>query len=276
MITFPNAKINLGLNVVAKRPDGYHDLETVFYPINLSDVLEVNERKSGDESYTLRVSGHLANGDAPEDNLVSKAYLLLKKDFPDLPSVDMRLCKHIPVGAGLGGGSSDAAHTLKLLNELFSLQLDERKLEGYAAQLGADCAFFIRNRAVLATGIGNVFEPLELSLAGCFFVLVKPDLSVSTREAYAHVVPRRSAYSLREIIHQPVETWKDRMKNDFEDSVFKQYPEIAVLKDRLYDLGAIYASMSGSGAAVYGIFNEAVVQVEAKFDGCFCQQGRLE
>ncbi|MBO5192029.1 MAG: 4-(cytidine 5'-diphospho)-2-C-methyl-D-erythritol kinase, partial [Bacteroides sp.] len=165
MITFPNAKINLGLNIIEKRPDGYHNLETIFYPINLQDALEVTRRENNDKEYTLHISGALLEGE-PEDNLVVKAYKLLKKDYPGLLPVDIHMYKHIPAGAGLGGGSSDAACMIKLLNDKFSLRLSTERMEEYAAKLGADCAFFIRNKPVFATGIGNLFEPVELSLKG--------------------------------------------------------------------------------------------------------------
>lgn len=275
MITFPNAKINLGLNVIEKRPDGYHNLETVFYPINLQDALEVTRREKGGCEYTLRVSGTPIDGE-PDSNLVVKAYKLLKEHYPAMQPVDIHMYKHIPVGAGLGGGSSDAAYMIKLLNDKFSLGMTTEQMEEYAARLGADCAFFVRNRPVFATGIGNVFEPVEVSLRGYYIVLVKPDIFVSTRDAYAEIKPARPAVSLKEMVDLPVAAWKDCMKNDFEEPVFRKYPEIAAIKDKLYDLGAVYASMSGSGSSVYGIFDEPVENVEDKFCGCFCRQRALE
>lgn len=275
MITFPNAKINLGLNIIEKRPDGYHNLETIFYPINLQDALEVTRRENGGDECTLHISGALLEGE-PEDNLVVKAYKLLKKDYPEMLPIDIHMFKHIPAGAGLGGGSSDAAHMIKLLNDKFSLGLTTEQMEEYAAQLGADCAFFVQNRPVFATGIGNVFEPIELSLKGYHIILIKPDIFVSTRDAFAEIKPARPAVSLKEVVKQPIETWKDSMKNDFEDSVFKKFPEIAAIKDELYDLGAVYAAMSGSGSSVFGIFKEPIENVEDKFCGCFCRQRALE
>lgn len=275
MITFPNAKINLGLNIVEKRPDGYHNLETIFYPINLQDALEVTRRENNDKEYTLHISGAPLEGE-PEDNLVVKAYKLLKKDYPGLLPVDIHMYKHIPAGAGLGGGSSDAACMIKLLNDKFSLGLSTERMEEYAVKLGADCAFFIRNKPVFATGIGNLFEPVELSLKGYHIILIKPDIFVSTRDAFAEIKPVRPAVSLKEIVKQPIETWKNSMKNDFEDSVFKKFPEIAAIKDELYDLGAVYAAMSGSGSSVYGIFKAPIENVEDKFCGCFCRQRALE
>lgn len=275
MITFPNAKINLGLNIVEKRPDGYHNLETIFYPINLQDALEVTRRENNDKEYTLHISGSPLEGE-PEDNLVVKAYKLLKKDYPGLLPVDIHMYKHIPAGAGLGGGSSDATCMIKLLNDKFSLGLSTERMEEYAVKLGADCAFFIRNKPVFATGIGNLFEPVELSLKGYHIILIKPDIFVSTRDAFAEIKPVRPAVSLKEIVKQPMETWKNSMKNDFEDSVFKKFPEIAAIKDELYDLGAVYAAMSGSGSSVYGIFKAPIENVEDKFCGCFCRQRALE
>ena len=274
MITYPNAKINLGLNIVEKRPDGYHNLETVFYPINLQDALEVNLLE-GEEEFSLKVSGVPIEGE-PENNLVVKAYRLLKKDYPEMPAIDIHMYKHIPTGAGLGGGSADAAFMIKLLNEKFKLNLSIEKMEEYAAILGADCAFFIQNKPVFATGIGNIFEPIQLSLKGYYLVLVKPDIFVSTKDAFAHIIPSQPTQSLKEIIRMPVETWRATMKNDFEDSVFQKFPEIAAIKDKLYDLGAVYASMSGSGSSVYGIFREQVEFVDEIFSGCFCRQRALE
>lgn len=274
MITYPNAKINLGLNIIEKRPDGYHNLETIFYPINLQDALEVTLRK-GDGEYSLSLSGTPIEGEA-ENNLVVKAYRLLKNDFPDMPSIDIHMFKHIPTGAGLGGGSADAAFMIKLLNEKFKLDLSIEKMEEYASILGADCAFFIQNKPVFATGIGNIFEPIRLSLKGYYLLLVKPDIFVSTKDAFAHIQPLRPVQSLREIARMPIETWRATMKNDFEYSVFQKFPEIAAIKDKLYDMGAIYASMSGSGSSVFGIFREKVEFVDEVFNGCFCRQRILE
>lgn len=274
MITYPNAKINLGLNIVEKRPDGYHNLETVFYPINLQDALEVTLLE-GEKEYALTLSGTPIEGD-PDQNLVVKAYRLLKQDFPDMPAIDIHMYKHIPTGAGLGGGSADAAFMIKLLNEKFKLGLGIGKMEEYAASLGADCAFFIQNKPVFATGIGNIFEPIQLFLKGYYLVLVKPDIFVSTKDAFSLIQPMKPTQSLKEIARMPVETWRATMKNDFEISVFQKYPEIAAIKDKLYDMGAIYASMSGSGSSVYGIFREQVEFVDEIFNGCFCRQRALE
>ena len=275
MITYPNAKINLGLNIVEKRPDGYHNLETIFYPINLQDALEVTKLENEESEYKLKVSGVPIEGE-PENNLVIKAYRLLKKDFPEMGPIQIHMFKHIPTGAGLGGGSADAAFMIKLLNEKFNLNLSIEKMEEYAAILGADCAFFIQNKPVFASGIGNIFENINLSLKGYYIVLVKPDIFVSTKDAFDHITPMRPSQSLKEIICMPVETWRATMKNDFEESVFKKYPEIAAIKDKLYDMGAIYASMSGSGSSVFGIFREQVEFIDEIFNGCFCRQRALE
>lgn len=274
MITYPNAKINLGLNIVEKRPDGYHNLETIFYPINLQDALEVTLLE-GDKEYELTLSGTPIEGN-PEDNLVVKAYRLLKEDYPHIAPVDIHMYKHIPTGAGLGGGSADAAFMIKLLNDKFNLGLSIEEMENYAARLGADCAFFIQNKPVFASGIGNIFEPIQLSLKGYFLVLVKPDIFVSTKDAFSLITPKMPVQSLKEIVRMPVETWRATMKNDFENSVFKKFPEIAAIKDKLYDMGAIYASMSGSGSSVYGIFREQVEFIDEIFSGCFCRQRALE
>ena len=252
MLCFPNAKINLGLNIVSKRADGYHNLETVFYPVAIRDALEVVP--AAGEKGIFKQSGILLEGN-PEQNLVVKAYSLLKKEYA-LPEVDIFLRKNIPFGAGLGGGSADAAFMLKLLNNIYELHIPENKLEEFASQLGADCPFFIRNKPVFATGTGNIFTPIDLSLEEYFIVLVKPEIHVSTKEAYELVKPELPAVSLKEIVKNPPETWKGIMINDFESSVFVKYPAIKDIKEKLYDFGAIYASMSGSGSSVFGIFRE--------------------
>ena len=265
MLTFPNAKINLGLNIIEKRPDGYHNLETIFYPIPLEDALEITVPRSdgGDTKFRLHQFGLKIAG-RPEDNLAVKAYQLLNARF-GLPSVDIQLLKRIPSGAGLGGGSADAAFMLKLLNEKFGLGLRDKELEACAAQLGADCAFFIRNHPTYAEGIGDVFSPVSLSLKGYRIWLVKPDVFVSTRDAFARIKPRRPSTSLRQVAQLPVEEWKGRMVNDFEESVFPQFPVIAEIKSEMYRRGAVYASMSGSGSSVYGLFAADVALPDADF-----------
>lgn len=274
MLVFPNAKINLGLNITEKRPDGYHNLETIFYPIPVEDALEVNVLNEVNEKFRLHQAG-LEIAGAAENNLVVKAYKLLDEKF-DLPPVDIHLYKHIPSGAGLGGGSADAAFMLKLLNERFSLALSDGELEEYAAKLGADCAFFISNRPTYAEGIGNIFSPVSLSLIGYQIWLVKPNIFVSTRDAFAQIKPHRPAMSLKEIVKLPVEEWKGCMVNDFEESVFPQFPAIAEIKEEMYRQGAIYASMSGSGSSVYGLFKADAALPDVDFgEKAFIYKGML-
>lgn len=272
MITFPNAKINLGLDVVEKRPDGYHNLETVFYPIPLHDILEIT--KSEDEfSFTMYNAQFEGNNN---DNLVVKAYNILAEEH-DMPKVNMSLYKNIPTGAGMGGGSADAAFALKMLNEIAELHLSDEQLEGYATRIGADCAFFIKNKPAYATGIGNILTPIDCDLTGYYMVVVKPDIHISTKEAYAFVNPKFPENALAEIIKKPIEEWKGLMKNDFERSVFAKYPSIKGIKDKLYSSGAVYASMSGSGSAFFGIFkNECDIEdIKRCFPDIFCQQWKL-
>ncbi len=274
MIVFPNIKINLGLSITEKRPDGYHNLETVFYPVALEDALEIRALPEADKKITLHQYGMEITGN-PEDNLVAKAYSLLDKEF-HLPPVEIHLYKHIPSGAGLGGGSSDAAFMLKLLNGHFHLNLSEEQLEIYAATLGADCAFFIKNKPVYAEGIGNIFSPIELSLKGYQIMIVKPDVFVSTREAFANIHPHHPEYPVKEVIRRPVAEWKDILINDFEASVFPQHPVIGEIKQELYNQGAIYASMSGSGSSVFGLFapDAALPEINRKSNS-FCFKGTL-
>lgn len=274
MITFPNIKINLGLSITEKRPDGYHNLETVFYPVALEDALEIRTNPEAQQKFTLHQHGMEIAGN-PENNLVVKAYLLLDKEF-HLPPVEIHLYKHIPSGAGLGGGSSDAAFMLKLLNEHYNLQLSDNQLEDYAATLGADCAFFIKNTPTYAEGIGNIFSPIELSLKGYRIMIVKPDVFVSTREAFANIRPHRPEYPVREVIRRAVAEWKDTLINDFEASVFPQYPVIGEIKEELYHQGAIYASMSGSGSSVFGLFTAGTTLPEIDWGtNAFCFKGTL-
>jgi 4-diphosphocytidyl-2-C-methyl-D-erythritol kinase len=272
MITFPNAKINLGLKIIERRPDGYHRIETVFYPIGLSDCLEVVPSETCND-YSFSLSG-ISLDDDPENNLIVKAYRLLRTHYQFTP-VDITLIKKIPFGAGLGGGSSDAAFMLKALNELFNLKITELKLEKLALKLGADCPFFIRNKPVFATGTGNIFTPVKLSLKGYFLLLVKPDIHISTSEAYSLVIPEKSDISLLRLIQKPIVEWKDTIKNDFEKPVFARYPVIEEIKTKLYDLGALYASMSGSGSSVFGIF-ESQPEPGNLFSDCFVSGGILD
>lgn len=272
MLLYPNAKINLGLNIVEKRPSGYHNIETVFYPIGLCDVLEILPSESCSD-YSFSSSGIVIDGN-PDDNLIVKAYHLLRNEF-ELPPVDITLIKQIPFGAGLGGGSSDAAFTLKALNELFGLKIAPKKLEQYAVALGADCPFFIKNKPVYATGIGNEFSKVDISLKGLFMVLVKPDIHVSTPEAYSKVVPAKPLYQILDVLKLPIEEWKGKLVNDFEVSVFEKYPEIASVKQKLYDAGAVYASMSGSGSSVFALFQSEPNELPP-FDNCFITGGILD
>ena len=252
MICFPNAKINLGLNVVGKRQDGYHNIETVFCPIPLRDALEVVEA----EAFSFSQTG-IPPGVSAGDNLVVKAMRMLSACA--LPPLEVHLHKAIPSGAGLGGGSADAAFMLKLLNNFGKLGLDAAALEAMALRLGADCPFFIRNTPVFASGTGNVFAPVRLSLSGLRLCLITPPhIAVSTAEAYAALTPRIPSVSLHEIVSLPVKEWKGVMTNDFEHIIFGRYPALAALKQSLYDAGALYASMSGTGSTVYGLFAEPV------------------
>jgi 4-diphosphocytidyl-2-C-methyl-D-erythritol kinase len=252
MITFPNAKINIGLNVLNKRDDGYHDLETILYPIALKDALEVVESKSlAFTSSGLEIPGKSM------DNLCLKAYHLLAKDFK-LPLVHIHLHKHIPIGAGLGGGSSDASFFIKLMNDKFELGLDNSKMEAYASQLGSDCAFFIQNRPIIAFGKGDQMQAIDFGLTNYFIVLIMPLVHVSTAEAYRGVIPKASSNSLLDLIKLPIQEWKIAIKNDFELSVFDQFPIVCDIKSTLYDAGALYASMSGSGSSVFGIFKDEI------------------
>lgn len=271
MILYPNAKINLGLNVVERRKDGYHNIETVFYPIGLTDVLEIEQSETCTD-YSFSSSGIILTGD-PEENLIVKAYRLLRSQY-QFPAIDISLCKQIPFGAGLGGGSADAAFMLKALNEMFELKITNRKLESIAKLIGADCPVFIKNKPVFASGIGNVFTPIKLSLNGYFLVLVKPDIHVSTPEAYSLIIPEKPEISLLEVIQKPISEWRKYMKNDFEKSVFTVHPVIANIKKQLYDMGAIYASMSGSGSSVFGLF-ESEPKKTKTFENCFVAGGLL-
>ncbi len=267
MITFPNAKINLGLDIVARRPDGYHDLQSVFYPIALTDVLEIVPAHADDATLTC-YGRHI---DCPvEKNLVMKAYRLMQQQW-NVPPVDIYLYKNIPDGAGLGGGSSDAAHVMTMLNEMFALDIDNDTLAASAASLGADCPFFIHNTPMMATGIGDVLSAVEVNLHGMHLLLVKPDVSVSTREAYAHVTPQPSRLSPEQIVRLPLAQWNGLLKNDFEPSVFALHPELADLKRDLMRAGALYTTMSGSGSSILGIFDSATLAENARdrFSDCF-------
>jgi 4-diphosphocytidyl-2-C-methyl-D-erythritol kinase len=259
LVVFPNCKINLGLHIVRKREDGYHDLETIFYPLPLRDALEITRSEAGSrmlnerQAATLHMSGLPVQGKA-EDNLCFKAYNLLKKDHPQLPDVHMYLHKAIPMGAGLGGGSADGAFTLQLLNEKFQLSLSREKLLDYSLQLGSDCPFFIINKPCYATGRGELLQTIQLDLSGYSFLVVQPGVHISTSRAFSQLTPAPSPEPLQEIIQQPVTSWRTPLKNDFEAPVFIQYPDLKAIKEKLYEAGALYASMTGSGSCFFGIF----------------------
>lgn len=279
MIVFPCAKINLGLNIVSKREDGYHNLETVFYPIPLYDALEIkymDEKFPSQVACDLKVTGNAVECDE-QNNLVVKAYNLLAEDYK-LPRVHAHLYKHIPSQAGLGGGSSDAAFMIRLLDERFRLNIGNPEMEKYAARLGADCAFFIEAEPAYAEGIGDELMPVDGpkgNLNGYYLAIVKPDIAVSTKEAYAAITPTPTSKSCREIVRQPIETWKEELVNDFETPIFKLHPELAEIKEKLYQQGAKYAAMSGSGSALFGIFETEPNGLKEMFQDCFCEVLKL-
>jgi 4-diphosphocytidyl-2-C-methyl-D-erythritol kinase len=276
MITFPIAKINLGLNVVERRPDGYHNLETVFYPVPIRDALEVTTMDPQFPSpydCDLKVTNISIEGDE-QRNLVVRAYQLLKQDFPQLPRIHAHLHKAIPTQAGMGGGSSDCAYMIRLLNEQFQLGLSTQQMQQYAARLGADCAFFILSQPAYAEGIGERLEPIALNLSQYWIAVVRPDIPVPTKEAFSLVHPRHPEKNCRDVVMQPIETWRQDLVNDFEQSVFTLHPEIGAIKQQLYSLGAVYAAMSGSGSAVFGLFREDI-KIGEHFPEMFTYCGRL-
>lgn len=267
MIAFPNCKINLGLNILAKKEDGFHDLETFFFPINIYDILELLPAK---DSITLLTTSGISLGEI-ENNICVKAYNHVKKDYPHLPEIKIHLHKAIPLGAGLGGGSADGVATLQLINKKFSLQMTIGQLFGYSLQLGSDCPFFLWNSPAFASGRGETLDPLELSLKGYKIVIVNPGIHVSTTEAFKNIIPSIPKKSIKEIIAQPIETWEKELVNDFEKSVFKKHPLINKIKNDLYKRGAIYAAMSGSGSTVYGIFKSDSITEYTALPGYFCK-----
>jgi 4-diphosphocytidyl-2-C-methyl-D-erythritol kinase len=274
MISFPNTKINIGLNITGKRNDGFHDIETIFCPAGLSDILEfVPSPDLAKGNVTFSISGVAVDG-PPENNLCVKAYQLLHNDF-NLPAVDIHLHKMVPPGAGLGGGSSDAAFMLKNLNKEFELGLDEEGLCDYASQLGSDCAFFIKNRPLFGFGRGNMFREIVTFPKDIYIVIINPGIHVSTAEAYAGVIPRKPSESLEDLIKAPLETWKNKIINDFEEHIILKHPKIGQIKEDIYKLGAVYASMSGSGSSVYGLFKNKIPETEMLFPGLFCWKGHL-
>lgn len=269
MTVYPCAKINLGLNVVNRRSDGYHDLQTVFYPIGIHDELSITEvaRQAQDEFCSLHVEGMSIDGDVRK-NLVVRAYNLLAEHY-ELPPVSVRLVKRIPMQAGMGGGSSDCAYMITALNDMFGLGMDVQEMRAHAARLGADCAFFITPVPSYAEGIGEKLMPVQLDLSRYKIAIVKPPVAISTKEAFANITPRRPEACCRDIVSRPVEEWRDVLVNDFERGLLPSYSVIGDIKNRLYGLGAVYAAMSGSGSAFFGIFNEAPHNLGAVFEDCF-------
>lgn len=266
MICFPNAKINLGLNIVSKRADGYHNLETIFYPIKIEDALEIVIPKDATED-NFFLEGLSVDGD-PSNNLVWKALQLMRKYY-SFPFIEVHLLKAIPMGAGIGGGSSDAAFMLKLLNTTFEWNLSKQELVSYAVQLGADCPFYIYNQAMYAEGIGEVLSSVDLNLDNYIITLVKPNIFVSTKEAFSKIVPKQPKVNLKDIVKLPIEEWKDNMINDFEDGVFHNHPELKNIKNKLYEMGAIYASMSGSGSSIYALSKSPIDLSSPIFESCY-------
>ncbi|MEP7141997.1 MAG: 4-(cytidine 5'-diphospho)-2-C-methyl-D-erythritol kinase [Ferruginibacter sp.] len=266
MLVFPNCKINLGLNITGKRDDGYHNIETVFYPVPLNDALEIiHLADTGKPPSPVFTHSGMTIDSEEKDNLCIKAWHILKKDFPRLPAVKIHLHKTIPMGAGLGGGSADGAFTLIALNEKYALNLSNDQLISYALQMGSDCPFFIINKPCIATGRGEILQPANVVLSGYRLILVNPGIHVNTQWAFSQlkivaVEPGkdRTHNLLKTIISQPVTLWKESVTNDFENPVFEKYPVIKAIKEKLYEKGAVFASMSGSGSTVFGIFNDTI------------------
>lgn len=259
MLVFPNCKINLGLNIIRKRSDGYHNLETVFYPVQLKDALEII-RQPATANYQLSSvnfssTGLTING-SESDNLCIKAYQLLQQDFTDLSPIKMHLHKVIPMGAGLGGGSANGAFALQLLNDMFQLKLTTEQLVNYALQLGSDCPFFIINKPCFATGRGEIMQPINLDLSAYQIVIVNPKIHISTGWAFGNITPQIPQKTIQQIIKQPIQTWRNELVNDFEKPAINQYPEIGNIKNMLYEQGAVYSSMTGSGSTVFGLFDK--------------------
>jgi 4-diphosphocytidyl-2-C-methyl-D-erythritol kinase len=260
LVTFPNAKINIGLNLIEKRSDGFHNIESCFYPIGWTDVLEISKA----EQLSFKSTGLSIPGNG-ENNLCLKAFNLLKADFPNIENIAIRLHKVVPIGAGMGGGSADGAFALKMINDVAKLNLDTETLQNYARKMGSDCAFFIENKPKFCFEKGDVFEGLQIDLKGYFIVLVNPNIHISTAEAYAGVKPKLPNYNLKEALKTPIENWKNCIFNGFEESIFLHYPILNEIKTQLYQYGAIYSSMTGSGSTMYGIFENEIMEFP-KFD----------
>ena len=271
MISFPNAKINIGLYVTEKRSDGYHNLQSIFYPIDWKDILEITKSSSG--TTTFRSTGIPIPGEN-KDNLCLKAYHLLRSDF-NLPAVAIHLHKIIPIGAGLGGGSADASYTLKTLNALFELKLNTEQLKGYAQKLGSDCAFFIDNTPVIALEKGDVFKPCSLSLNNKWVILINPGIHISTQKAYANIRLDSPSIDLSHIESSTISEWKNYLTNSFEKSVGIEFPLIAEIKNDLYNAGAQYASMTGSGSTIYGVFDHEPAEANFQKEGCTVKKLKL-
>jgi len=258
MIIFPNCKINLGLSVVSKRDDGYHNIETIFYPIPFYDILEViTDNQTPNQEVQLSISGKIIQGEE-EKNLCIKAYRLLKKDFPELPAISIHLHKNIPMGAGLGGGSADGAYMIKMLNEKFNLALDSIQMKSYALQLGSDCPFFIDNNPTFAEGRGEILHDVQIDLSGYGIVLINPGIHVSTADAFRNISASKPVHPYSAVINTPLNQWRNMLFNDFEKTVFELHPAIQHIKERLYQTGASYASMTGTGSTVYGIYEGGI------------------
>ena len=256
MISFPNAKLNLGLSILSKRPDGFHNLETIFYPVPIRDVLEIVPSEfTGINLSGLKIAGNT------EDNLVLRAYQLLKKKYPVVSGLEIYLHKAIPTGAGMGGGSSDAAGMIQLMNGYFDLQIPEEDLKSYASQLGSDCPFFMQSAPCFAQSRGEIIEPVNLDLSGFSILLIHPEIQIDTAWAYSRVKPSHPSYNLKEAILQPTENWAHLIHNDFEMPVFEKYPKLRKIKEELYTAGALYAAMTGSGSTIFGIFNKSEIPV---------------
>ncbi len=264
MIQFPHCKINLGLSILEKRKDGFHNLETVFYPVGLKDIIEITPHSKPTHEVAFSSSGIAVPGN-DSDNLCVKAYQLLKKDYSHLPPIQMHLHKAIPMGAGLGGGSSDATAVIQILNKLFSLQLSEDVLLQYTAQLGSDCPFFLHEQPCHALGRGEILNPISLSLKDYQIVLIHPAISISTAWAFQQIQPASKERNILDIIQQPISTWKQDLINDFESPILAAHPILQSIKTELYEKGAIYASMSGSGSSFFGIFEQSTTMPAFSF-----------